>query len=148
MSSSTAQPGIRARISRTTAAKIAAPPSFWSSRFTDVMTAWRNPMRATASATRRGSSGSGGSPGRPVFTAQNPHARVQTSPRTMNVAVPRFQHSPTFGQRASSQTVCRSSSRMRPRNRSYPEPRGARARIHSGRGRSGTGTEAVMRDGG
>ena len=37
---------------------------------------------------------------------------VQTSPRIMNVAVPCSQHSPTFGQCASSQTVCRSRSRM------------------------------------
>ena len=32
---------------------------------------------------------------------------VQVSPRIMKVAVPRSQHSPTFGQFASSQTVCR-----------------------------------------
>ncbi len=52
--------------------------------------------------------GSGGLPGSPVLTAQKPQARVQTSPRIMKVAVPRFQQSPMFGQRASSQTVCRS----------------------------------------
>ena len=43
--------------------------------------------------------------GSPVLTAQKPHARVHTSPRIMKVAVPRFQHSPMFGQRASSHTV-------------------------------------------
>ncbi len=100
------------------AAKIEAPPSGWSSRFTDVTTAWRSPMRATASATRRGSSGSGGRPGRPVLTAQKPHARVHTSPRIMNVAVPRLQHSPRFGQCASSHTVWSSRPRIRPRRRS------------------------------
>ena len=96
------------------AAKTAAPPSRWSSRFTEVMTAWRSPMRATASATRAGSSGSGGRRGSPVFTAQKPQARVQTSPRIMKVAVPRFQHSPMLGQRASSHTVWRARSRMSP----------------------------------
>ena len=75
-------------------------------------------MRATASATRSASRGSGGAPGSPVFTAQNPQARVHTSPRIMKVAVPRFQQSPMFGQRASSHTVCRSSPRMRSRRRS------------------------------
>ncbi len=45
----------------------------------------------------------------PVCTLQKPQRRVQTSPRIMKVAVPRSQHSPTFGQLASSQTVCRPS---------------------------------------
>ena len=39
--------------------------------------------------------------GRPVLTLQKPHALVQVSPRIMMVAVPRFQHSPMFGQAAS-----------------------------------------------
>src|SRR5438094_3685395 len=69
-------------------------------------------MRATASATRRGSSSSGGPTGLPEGTAQKPQARVQMSPRIMKVAVPCSQHSPMFGQRALSQTVCRSSVRM------------------------------------
>ena len=43
--------------------------------------------------------------GRPVLTAQKPQARVQVSPRIMTVAVRCSQHSPMFGQRASSQTV-------------------------------------------
>ena len=58
----------------------------------------------TASATRRGSSSSN-QVGRPVLTAQNPQARVQVSPRIMIVAVRWSQHSPMFGQWASSQTV-------------------------------------------
>ena len=69
--------------------------------------------RATASATRRGSSSSN-QVGRPVLTAQNPQARVQVSPRIMIVAVRWSQHSPMLGQWASSQTVLRSRPRSRP----------------------------------
>ena len=69
-------------------------------------TAWRRPIFFTWVATRSGSSGSF-QVGTPVCTLQNPQRRVQTSPRIMKVAVPRSQHSPTFGQLASSQTVCR-----------------------------------------
>ena len=65
-----------------------------------------------ASATRRGSSSSN-QVGRPVLTLQKPHARVQVSPRIMIVAVRWSQHSPMFGQWASSQTVLR----FRPRSR-------------------------------
>ena len=75
------------------------------------MTAWRRPIGATERATRSGSSGSF-QVGLPVLTLQNPQRRVQVSPRIMNVAVPRSQHSPTFGQAASWQTVCRPSSRI------------------------------------
>jgi len=50
--------------------------------------------------------------GLPVLTLQKPHLRVHVSPRIMNVAVPRSQHSPTFGQAASWQTVCRFSARI------------------------------------
>ena len=69
-------------------------------------TAWRRPIFFTWVATRSGSSGSF-QVGTPVCTLQNPQRRVQTSPRIMKVAVPRSQHSPTLGQLASSQTVCR-----------------------------------------
>ena len=51
-------------------------------------------------------SGSSGA-GAPTFTWQKRHARVQTSPINMTVAVPPPQHSATFGQRASSHTVDR-----------------------------------------
>src|SRR5215210_828062 len=68
-------------------------------------------MRATERATRSGCSGSV-HVGLPVLTLQNPQRRVQVSPRIMNVAVPRSQHSPTFGHAASWQTVCRPSSRI------------------------------------
>ena len=66
-------------------------------------------MRATERATRSGSSGSF-HVGLPVLTLQNPQRRVHVSPRIMNVAVPRSQQSPMFGQAASLQTVCRPSS--------------------------------------
>jgi hypothetical protein len=61
-------------------------------------------IRFAASATARGSSGDGAAYGRPVVTLQNPHERVQTSPRIMNVAVPREKHSVRFGQASDSQT--------------------------------------------
>jgi hypothetical protein len=46
--------------------------------------------------------------------AQKRQARVQVSPPTMKVAVPVAQHSATFGQWASSQTVCKFRSRNMP----------------------------------
>ena len=98
-------------------AKMPAPPSATSSRFTLVMTAWRRSICRMAKATRFGSPRSI-SPGRPVVTAQKPQERVQVSPRIMKVAVPRFQQSPMLGQRASSQTVWSSCSRIRSRRRS------------------------------
>ena len=73
------------------------------------MTAWRRPIRLTDWATRSGSSGSSWV-GLPVLTLQKPQRRVQVSPRIMNVAVPRCQQSPMFGQAASWQTVCSPSS--------------------------------------
>src|SRR5688500_3971504 len=66
-----------------------------------------------AVATFKGSSGSRAAGYRAVFTAQKRHPRVQVSPITMNVAVPPSQHSPMFGQRASSQTVASLSCRAR-----------------------------------
>jgi hypothetical protein len=75
------------------------------------MTACWTPIAFTALATRSGSAKSS-LVGRPVVTAQNPHALVQMSPRIMKVAVPSPQHSATLGQRASSQTVCRSRPRI------------------------------------
>ncbi len=104
-------PGRRARIASTHAATWAMPPSGRSSRATIVSTAWSRPMRSIASATRPGSSAAGAS-GLLVSTRQKPHARVQRSPSTMNVAVPSDQHSDRFGQPASSQTVTRPRSRI------------------------------------
>ena len=65
---------------------------------------------AVASATCTGSSASSGA-GRPVLTLQKAQARVQVSPMIMKVACFFSQHSPMFGQPASSQTVCRPFSR-------------------------------------
>src|SRR5438876_358397 len=97
ISTSTDVPGDRRRISRIVAAKSEAPPSASSSRFTLVTTACPRAIWATASPTRTGSSRST-TPGRPVLTAQNPHDRVQVSPRIMKVAVPAPQHSDMVGQ--------------------------------------------------
>src|SRR3989338_1752642 len=63
-------------------------------------------MSASACAIFFGSSLSSLFIGLPVLTAQNLQPRVQTSPITMKVAVPLFQHSEIFGQCADSQTVC------------------------------------------
>ena len=106
-------PGDVSRIWRIVSAKIPDPPSGRSSRATLVTTTCSRPIAPTASATRRGSSSSN-QVGRPVFTAQNPQARVQVSPRIMIVAVRWSQHSPMFGQWASSQTVLRPRPRIRP----------------------------------
>src|SRR5512143_1805120 len=96
-----------------------------------------------ASATRRGSSRSVAG-GRPVLTAQNLHILVHTSPRIMNVAVPAPQHSPMFGQRASSQTVFSLCSRIRPRKRMKFSPDGILTLSQGGRGPRGAGSVVDM----
>ena len=68
------------------AAKCAAPPSGRSSRVTEVTTAYFNPIRAAASATRVGSCGSSGSGG-PGATEQKRQLRVQRLPMIRKVAV-------------------------------------------------------------
>jgi hypothetical protein len=77
-----------------------------SSRSTEVMTICSSPSLAAASATCSGSIGSTGL-GMPVLTLQNAQARVQVSPRIITVACFLVQHSPMFGQAASSHTVLR-----------------------------------------
>ena len=106
-------PGEVSRICRIVSAKTLAPPSARSSRATLVTTTCSRPSVPIASATRRGSSSSN-HVGRPVLTAQNPQARVHVSPRIMIVAVRWSQHSPMFGQWASSQTVLSDSPRRSP----------------------------------
>ena len=96
--------GDAARIASITATKCMAPPSSRSSRSTEVMTTCSSPISATASATRRGSSVSSGK-GLPVETLQKLQARVQVSPMIIMVACFLSQHSPIFGQPASSHTV-------------------------------------------
>ena len=103
-------PGLWWRIWLMHSATWPKPPSGRSSRATMVSTACCRRICATAEATRSGSSTSGRS-GLRVSTKQNPQARVQRSPNTMNVAVPSRQHSDKFGQPASSQTVTRCASR-------------------------------------
>ena len=76
-----------------------------------VRTTYGTPQRAMAVAVRSGSSGSRGLGCRLVLTAQKRHARVQSAPMSMSVAVavpsvPPPQHSPMFGHLASSHTVC------------------------------------------
>src|SRR5438067_981751 len=94
-------------------------------------------MRAIERATRAGSSGSF-QVGLPVLTLQNPQRRVQVSPRIMNVAVPRVQHSPIFGHAASWQTVCKFSAVIRRFSSRYLGPPGAGTLNHGGlRARSG-----------
>src|SRR5687768_13558468 len=73
------------------------PPSFNSSRSTEVNTACFTFIRVMASATRCGSSQSTAS-GLPVATAQKPQLLVQTLPKIIKVAVPSPQHSPILGQ--------------------------------------------------
>ena len=132
MSTSMLVPGFSSRIARIVSATIAAPPSGRSSRATMVTTTCFRPMSLVASATRRGSSRSviGG---RPVSMAQKPQFRVHTLPRIMNVAVPSAQHSPRFGQRASSHTVLRASSRRTCFVFAYVAPAPMRTLSHSGR---------------
>jgi len=68
-------------------------------------------MSSTVFAVFSGSSGSSQPRGLPVSTAQKRQARVHTSPISMMVAVPAFQHSPMLGHLASSQTVASRCSR-------------------------------------
>ncbi len=109
-------PGAWRRTARTVAAKWAAPPSARSSRLTEVITTYSSPSSRAARPTRSGSSRSSQT-GRPCSTAQYPQFLVHTSPRIMKVAVRSSQHSPMFGQWASSQTEWRSHWRIRPFNR-------------------------------
>src|ERR1700758_3683720 len=108
-----------------------------SSRSTLVITACLRPIRATDRATRAGSRGSF-QVGFPVLTLQKPHRRVHVSPRIMNVAVPRVQHSPMFGHAASWQTVWRFSALIRRFSSRYAGPPGAGTLNHGGlRARNG-----------
>ena len=131
MSTSTVVPGLRRRMAAIVSAKASAPPSARSSRATAVTTAWVSFMRATASATRSGSSGSSAK-GRLVSTRQNPQALVHRSPLIMNVAVPSAQHSKMFGQPASSQTVTSESSLIVERSLTISGPIRACALAQSG----------------
>ena len=94
-----------ALIASTVAAQWAAPRSGKSSRVTEVTTTCRSPIRLTLSATFSGSLASGGK-GCPVFVAQKRQFLVQMSPKIINVAVLRLQHSDLFGHLPLLQIVC------------------------------------------
>lgn len=129
-------PGELARRRRIVSAKTAAPPSGRSSRVTEVTTTCSSANSAIAAATRRGSSSD--QAGQPVFTAQNPQARVQMSPRIMTVDVRSLQHSPTFWQRASRQTVLSFSPPRRSFRSPTVSPAGRGTPSHSGCRRAGS----------
>src|SRR5690606_4430372 len=90
-------PGLILRTAFTVSAHIMEPPSSTSSRSREVNTACLIFINLIDRATFSGSSQSTVS-GRPVFTPQNPHERVQMFPKIIKVAVPSPQHTPTFGQ--------------------------------------------------
>ena len=96
-----------------------------------------SPMSSTVRAEFSTSSGSSQPRGLPVSTAQNWHARVQTLPISMIVAVPLFQHSPMFGQIDSSHTVASRCSCTVARSCSKRSPVGMRALSHGGFGSRG-----------
>ena len=68
----------------------------------------------------------------PVLTLQNAQARVQVSPRIITVACFLVQHSPMFGQAASSHTVARFRRRISALVSAKPTEVGALTRIQSG----------------
>jgi hypothetical protein len=86
-----------------------------------VTTTCFKPSSATAWATRPGSKASSAC-GLPVATLQKVQPRVQISPMIIMVAWPWDQHSPTFGQPASSQTVTSFFSRRMSRVSCRPRP--------------------------
>src|SRR5690606_33497552 len=97
-------PGLSLRIALTVSAHMVDPPSFRSSRSTEVMTQCFTSINRTDSATRLGSSRSTAK-GRPVATAQNEHERVQIFPKIINVTVQSQQHSPILRQLPLSQII-------------------------------------------
>src|SRR5690606_22010164 len=115
----------------TVSAQIMLPISFRSSLSTLVKTACLMFMILIERATFSGSSQSTVS-GRPVFTPQNPHERVQIVPRLINVAVPSPQHSPILGQLPDVQIVFRLYLSTKPRSSVYFCPVGNFTRSHFG----------------
>src|SRR6202012_2154182 len=111
--------------------QITEPPSFRSSRSTDVITQCFTCISFTEAATRLGSSVSTAS-GRPVATAQNEQERVQILPSIIKVAVPAPQHSPILGQLPLAQMVCNLCSSTRLRTGAYSLPTGRRTLSQSG----------------
>src|ERR1700761_3412744 len=97
--------GLSLRMALMVSAQIMEPPSFRSSRSTEVITQCFTCISLTELATRLGSSVSTAN-GLPVATAQNEQERVQILPNIMNVAVPAPQHSHILGQLPLSNIVC------------------------------------------
>src|ERR1700744_2641128 len=115
--------GLSLRVALMVSAHMMEPPSFRSSRSTDVITQCFTCINFTELATRLGSSNSPAK-GPPVATAQNEHDRVQILPKIINVAVPAPQHSPILGQLPLSQMVCNLCSSTKPRTWAYSLPTG------------------------
>src|SRR5690606_12235420 len=131
MSVSRVVPGLSLRMAFTVSAQIVEPPSFKSSRSTEVITQCFTCISFTELATLLGSSTSTGK-GRPVATAQKEQERVQILPRIIKVAVPAPQHSPIFGQLPLSQIVCNLCSSTRLLTCLYSLPTGNLTRNQSG----------------
>src|SRR5690554_7426651 len=111
-------PGLILRTALTVSAQMIDPPSFKSSRSTLVSTCALPIFNLIERATFSGSSHSTVS-GRPVFTPQKPHERVQILPKIIKVAVPSPQHSPIFGQLPEVQIVLRLYLSTKPRSSVY-----------------------------
>ena len=117
---------------RTVVAQNAAPPSSRSSLSTLVITQCFNPIFSMVSASRSGSPRSTIPPGLPVFTLQNRHARVHTSPKIIKVAVPLPQHSERLGHLPLTQIVCNPFRAMISFTSRYCFPCGSEILSHSG----------------
>ncbi len=94
INTSTVNPGLASRARTIVSANIAAPPSGNSSRFTDVITAWRTPMIRIASATRTGSSRSSpsGPPGLDRTETARARADVAENHERRRPGIPAFAH--------------------------------------------------------
>src|SRR5690606_21627247 len=124
-------PGLILRTALTVSAQMMEPPSFKSSRSTLVSTACLMFINLIERATFSGSSHSTVS-GRPVFTPQKPHERVQIFPKIINVAVTSPQHSPIFGQLPEVQIVLSLYLSTNPRSSVYFLPVGSFTLIQLG----------------
>ena len=119
------------RMASTVSNQMMEPMSFKSSRSTLVITACLMRIILIERATFSGSSQSTVS-GRPVFTPQKPHERVQIFPKIINVAVPSPQHSPILGQLPEVQIVLSLYLSTSPRNSVYFCPMGNLTLSHLG----------------
>ena len=123
--------GLSLRMAKMVSAQMVDPPSFKSSRSTEVITQCFTCISFTDCATRLGSSVSTAK-GLPVATAQKEHDRVQIFPNIMKVAVPAPQHSPMLGQLPLSQMVCNLCVSTKLRTCAYSLPTGNFTRNQSG----------------